>query len=98
MPVVDTICSRAGAAHATFADGGCIVNAGADLLCGRGRDSRAQAAALTSTQALAWVWQQLVGEQQVGGGDIKAAACDSRQRLCGKHPASALLNCPPRAQ
>ncbi|KAI7843307.1 hypothetical protein COHA_003138 [Chlorella ohadii] len=53
-----------GAAHATFADGGCVVNAGADLLCGRGKDSRAQAAALTSTQALAWFWQQLVGEQQ----------------------------------
>ncbi len=42
-----------------------MVNAGADLLCGRGKDSRVQAAALTSTQALAWFWQQLVGEQQV---------------------------------
>lgn len=52
----------AGAAHAQFADGGCVVNAAADLLCGRGRGvSRPTVAALTATPMLAWLWQQLEG-------------------------------------
>lgn len=53
------------ASHSQFQDAGCLGNAAADLLCGRGKDSRAQVAGLTATQMLAWLWQQLVGAQQV---------------------------------
>ena len=55
----------AGAAHAQFSDGGCLVNAAADLLCGRGSDSRPQVAGLASTQMLAWLWNALVGQEKV---------------------------------
>lgn len=59
------------ASHSQFSDAGCLGNAAADLLCGRGKDSRAQVAGLTTTQMLPWLWQQMVGAQQVRG----AAAC-----------------------
>lgn len=34
------------------------------LQCGRGSDGRAEAAHLTATQLLAWLWDRLVGQQQ----------------------------------
>lgn len=53
----------AGAAHAQFADAGCVANAAADLLCGRGRGvTRRAVAELTATPMLAWLWQQLEGQ------------------------------------
>ncbi|KAL4447405.1 hypothetical protein ABPG75_004624 [Micractinium tetrahymenae] len=59
----------AGAAHAQFADAGCIANAAADLLCGRGRGvSRPAVAALTATPMLAWLWEQLEGQEAAEGG------------------------------
>ena len=60
--------SFTGASHSTFIDAGCVANAAADALCGRGEVGRRETAALTSPQLLAWVWQELVGEQQVGAG------------------------------
>ena len=59
-----------GAAHATFAEGGAVVDVAADLLCGRGSDSRAQVVDLVAPQALAWLWQEL----ESGGGAGAAAA------------------------
>lgn len=56
----------AGAAHAQFADAGCVVNAAADLLCGRGRGvSRPSVAVLTATPMLAWLWEELEGQVRV---------------------------------
>ena len=51
------------ASHSQFADGGCIVNGAADVLCGRGRDSRREVTELTATPLLAWLWDQMVGQQ-----------------------------------
>ncbi|EFN59881.1 hypothetical protein CHLNCDRAFT_153950 [Chlorella variabilis] len=52
------------ASHSQFIDAGCVGNAAADLLCGKGSDSRRQVAELTATPMLAWLWDQLVGQQQ----------------------------------
>ena len=48
-----------GAGHAQFADAGPVLNFVQDTVCGRGGDSRAQVAALSSTPMLAWFWAQL---------------------------------------
>lgn len=39
-----------------------MTNAAADLLCGKGGDSRRQVAELTATPMLAWLWSQLQGQ------------------------------------
>eukprot|EP00887_Chlorella_sp_A99_P003227 scaffold9.g3227.t1 len=51
--------TRALANHSRFADGGAIINVAADLLCGRGNDSREEVAELTATPLVAWLYQQL---------------------------------------
>ena len=56
--------AHAEASHSQFIDAGCVGNAAADLLCGKGSDSRRQVAELTATPMLAWLWDQLVGQQQ----------------------------------
>lgn len=38
---------------------GCVMNPALDLLCGRGRRSRAEVMELTATQMLAWYYQEL---------------------------------------
>ena len=52
------------AGHSQFADAGCIVNAAADVLCGRGKDSWREVTELTATPMLAWLWDQMVAQQQ----------------------------------
>lgn len=47
-----------GASHATFEDGGPVVNAVQDLACGRGSDGREFVAELTATPMLAWFYKE----------------------------------------
>ena len=57
-----------GASHAQFGDAGAALNVLQDLLCGQGKDSRAEVAEASSTPMLAWFWQQLSGVDAAGAG------------------------------
>lgn len=83
--------ATAGASHSQFIDAGCVTNAAADLLCGKGGDSRRQVAELTATPLLAWLWSQLQGqaaERQLDG--FSEDGNGSRGEGGGAAPASLL--------
>ena len=62
-----------GATHATFSGGNTLERMGADALCGRGSDSRAEVVTLASTPLLAWLWQELAGDGSSSDGGAAAA-------------------------
>jgi len=55
------------ASHSTFSDGGVVLNAAQDLVCGKGGITRATAANLTATPMLAWFYKQLEKLNDAGG-------------------------------
>lgn len=74
--------AAAEAGHAQFADAGCVINAGADLMCGKGRAKRPAVATLATTPLLAWLWEQMEG--QVSGEAWALCQAEARHlaRLC----------------
>lgn len=57
-----------GAGHGQFMDAGCLGNFAADRLCGRGASGRVATAELTATPMLAWLWEQMEGQEGATGG------------------------------
>jgi hypothetical protein len=80
------------AGHGQFADAGCIVNAAADALCGRGKDSRREVTELTATPMLAWLWDQMVAQQQAPA-PAPAARQKVRQEERAAQPGASALQC-----
>ena len=61
----------------------------ADLLCGKGSDSRPEVGNLTATPLLAWMWEQLEGgSSSSGGGGSSAGSLSALSSAPGAAPAT----------